>query len=118
MTVLIVDDSPIIITKLVELLEEVRTIKTIKSSNSYIQAVESIDGHTPDVVLLDINLPDKSGIQLLRYVKNKLPLTIVIMVTNQNSTYYKNLCIDLGAEHFLDKSRDFETLPFILSSLS
>ena len=118
MTVLIVDDSPIIITKLVELLEEVCTIKTIKSSSSYSHAVESIDVHNPDVVLLDINLPDKSGIQLLRYVKNNLPLTRVIMVTNQNSTYYKKLCIDLGADHFLDKSKDFETLPSILSSLS
>jgi two-component system chemotaxis response regulator CheY len=118
MNVLIVDDSPIIITKLLELLEEVETIKTIKSSSTYMQAVESIRVQNPDVVLLDINLPDISGIQLLRYVKNKLPLTIVIMVTNQNSTYYKNLCIDLGAEHFLDKSKDFENLPSILSSLS
>jgi DNA-binding NarL/FixJ family response regulator len=114
MTVLIVDDSPIIITKLVELLEEVCTIKSIKSCNSYSHAVESFDAHKPDVVLLDINLPDRSGIQLLRYVKSNFPLTRVIMVTNQNSAYYRNLCIDLGAEHFLDKSKDFEAIPSIL----
>ena len=118
MTVLIVDDSPIIISKLLELLEDVGTIRSIKSCGSYSHAVESIDAYNPDVVLLDINLPDKSGIQLLRHVKNKLPQVRVIMVTNQNSTYYRNLCIDLGAEHFLDKSKDFEALPSILTSLS
>jgi DNA-binding NarL/FixJ family response regulator len=118
MTVLIVDDSPIIITKLVELLQEVCTIRNIKSSASYTHAIETLNAYNPDVVLLDINLPDKSGIQLLRYVKLNLPKATVIMVTNQNSTYYRNLCIDLGAEHFLDKSKDFEALPSILTSLS
>lgn len=116
MTVLIVDDSPLIIAKIVELLEDIEAITSVKTCGTYSDAVDMIDTYRPLLVLLDINLPDKNGIELLRYIKSNLPKIIVIMVTNQSSEYYKKLCFKMGADHFVDKSKDFEQLTSLVTS--
>jgi DNA-binding response OmpR family regulator len=118
MTVLIVDDSSLIINKITEMLEDLPIVTDIKTSGTYELAVECFDYYKPDVVLLDINLPDKSGIEFLKYCKTILPRTVVIMVSNQSSEYYKNICLHAGASYFLDKSKDFEKIPSILVSLT
>lgn len=118
MTVLIVDDSPIIITKMIELIEDVKTITALKTCGTYDSAIELLNNYTPNVILLDINLPGTSGIELLKYTKAYLPNTFVIIVTNQGSEYYKERCFKIGADHFVDKSKDFDKIPSILSSLA
>jgi len=68
------------------------------------------------VVLLDINLPDKSGIELLRLIQERHPETAVLMISNNADQYYRNICKKLGARYFLDKSTDIDLIPSILSS--
>jgi len=72
---------------------------------------------TPDVALLDIHLPDRSGWELLGFIKEYHPVTKVIMISNQNSTHYRLICRDRGADDFMDKSNDFEQLPDIIWGL-
>lgn len=116
MTLMIVDDSPLIVTKTKELLEEVPCITGIKSCGTYADAIELLGKYTPRLALLDINLPDKSGIELLKYIKAFFPETIVIMVTNQNGVFYRNHSMQLGAHHYIDKSKDFEKLTGLVGS--
>jgi DNA-binding NarL/FixJ family response regulator len=71
----------------------------------------------PVAVLLDINLPDKSGIALLKYIITFYPDIRVIMVTNQSDYLCKNLCLEIGAHYFLDKSNDFEKLQALIASI-
>lgn len=118
MTVLVVDDSPLILSKIKELLEEVEGITALKMCASFTDAIYQFDTFCPKVTLLDINLPDKNGIELLEYIKSKPIKTTVIMLTNQSSDYYRKLCFKMGADHFLDKSKDFDDIPSILSNLS
>ena len=118
MNVLIVDDSALIVSNIVELLEEVVTVCSIMHSSTYHHSVTTISNKKPDVVLLDINLPDKSGIQLLKHIKEFFPETRVIMVTNQSNDFYRRLCLKMGAEHYIDKSIDFHQIPSLVSSLS
>jgi DNA-binding NarL/FixJ family response regulator len=72
--------------------------------------------YKPHLALLDINLPGKSGIELLKYIKVNFPETIVIMVTNQNGDFYRNHSMQLGAHHYIDKSKDFEKLNGLVCS--
>jgi DNA-binding NarL/FixJ family response regulator len=65
--------------------------------------------------LLDINLPGKNGIELLKLFKASKKNTEVIMITNHADAYYRQQCLELGAEIFLDKSHDFMLLPGIIS---
>ncbi|MEP6845221.1 MAG: response regulator [Panacibacter sp.] len=115
--VLIVDDSYLIIERLTDLLSEVEDVGNISYALTVADALNSIQQSTPHIILLDINLPDSSGIELLRIVKEKYPAIFVIMLTNQANDYYKQLCLKLGADHFADKSKDFGMIPEIIAAL-
>jgi len=114
---LIVDDSPLIVKKIKEWLEEMAGLASVESCGTYAEAVNLLPVYKPAVVLLDINLPDKSGIVLLKYIKTYYPGIAVIVVTNQSNNFYKNLCMESGARFFLDKSNDFEKLPALVASI-
>lgn len=116
--VLIVDDSYLIIERLTDMLSELETIGDITHALSGMDALEILQSRTPDVILLDINLPDTNGVELLRIVKEKYPGIIIIMLTNQANDYYRQLCMKLGADYFADKSEDFELIPGIIASLN
>jgi DNA-binding NarL/FixJ family response regulator len=117
MTVLIVDDSSLIIDKILELLADLKTITKVEACGTYAHAVKAINNFIPDIVILDINLPDKSGIELLKYLRSKNTITTVIMCTNQSGDNYRDMVTKLGANFFLDKSKDFEKLPSLITSL-
>lgn len=116
--VLIIDDSYLIIERLTDMLKELENVGDVIHALSGMDAMEILKNRTPDVILLDINLPDTNGVELLRTVKEKYPGIIVIMLTNQANDYYRQLCIKLGADHFADKSEDFDMIPGLIASLS
>ena len=118
MKLLIVDDSSLMIGKLKEILEGILFIKSITATSTYREAAESLENETPDVAILDIQLPDNSGIELLRYIKKDYPYIIVIMFTNQSNPYYRDYCKQLGAEFFIDKSNEFHKISSVLTSLA
>jgi DNA-binding NarL/FixJ family response regulator len=116
-SILIVDDSLIITERLQVMLRGLSNTGAVASAGDYSQAVRWLQ-HTPfDIVFLDINLPGKSGIELLRHIKAAYPRIVVIMLSNQSSDYYRAICKKLDADYFLDKSTEFDKVPFIISSL-
>lgn len=114
--VLIVDDSIIILERMIPMLEEMENVQVVAHAGSYSEAVELIDGLRPDMVLLDINLPDKSGIEVLKKIKEINEEIIVLMITNHPSDYYRELCKKMGARFFFDKSIDLEIISEIIAS--
>jgi len=116
-TILIVDDSPIIIKRVTSILKDLENTGTIVHAANYSKAIQTLNEFSPRIVLLDIHLPGKSGVEVLRYIKeNHLPVT-VIMLTNQTEEYYKTLCKEIGADYFIDKSSGFEAIPGIINSI-
>jgi DNA-binding NarL/FixJ family response regulator len=115
-TVLIVDDSILIIERMIPLLEEIENISFVVHAASYKEGLEVLSRLTPDMVLLDINLPDKSGIELLRVIQERHLDIAVLMISNNADQYYRDICKKLGAQYFLDKSTDIDLLPSVLSN--
>ena len=113
---LIVDDSPIIIIRLMHMLEGQDNVHSITAARSYNEARSSLSENLPNIILLDINLPDKNGIELLRYIKKEYPSITVIMLSNQSGSFYRTVCELIGANHYIDKSTEFEQIPALLSS--
>ncbi|MDR3716375.1 MAG: response regulator transcription factor [Puia sp.] len=115
-TVLIVDDSLLIVERMIPILEEIENISFVVQAGSFREGLEVLDTLNPDMVLLDINLPDRSGIELLRIIREKHTEIIVLMISNQADDYYREICRSLGARHFLDKSKDIDFIPEVLSA--
>ncbi|HTI92918.1 MAG TPA: response regulator transcription factor [Puia sp.] len=115
-TVLIVDDSLLIMERMIPILEEIDNISFVVQAGSFREAVEVLRTLNPDMVLLDINLPDKSGIDLLHFIRAKQMEITVLMITNQTDSYYMEICHKLGAKYFLDKSKDIDLISGVLAT--
>jgi DNA-binding NarL/FixJ family response regulator len=113
----IVDDSPLIIERLLSMLEGLLSPEQIAYAGSYVEALSLIDPNPPDILLLDVHLPDRSGVELLRVVRKRYPAVTVIMISNQSDESYRSVCTALGAIRFLDKSTEFEEIPALILSL-
>lgn len=116
--ILIVDDSITILTRMKEILSEIKCVSNISIATDGNNALSYLVTHQPILLLLDINMPHKNGIELLKEVKLLYPKVIVMMVTNQSVDYYKPICMDYGAEYFIDKSTEFEQIPDIIESIA
>lgn len=114
LVVLIVDDNLNYVDRMIGLLEETHNIGYINVASNYDEARRLLVADNPDVVLLDINLPGKNGIELLKLIRQHSVKCEVIMVTNHADDYYRQQCHELGAKHFLDKSNDFGLVPGII----
>ncbi len=113
--IMIVDDE-----QDVESLFNQRFRRDLKSNNLEFQfafsaedALNYISSLNPiDIVLIlsDINMPGKSGLDLLKEVKNKFPQLKVMMVTAYGDQQNYDKAFSLGADDFITKPIDFETL--------
>lgn len=116
MQILIVDGSVLVVSRLSDMLKESNDQINISTALSYDEAEQEMRTHPPQLVLLDIQLPERNGIALLSFIKSLYPNVITIVLTNRVSNYYKSLCNSMGADHFIDKSRDFEKIPTLIHS--
>ena len=114
---LIIDSSVFIIERLVSMLEEVKNIEKVFTATDYNTALDVLYSEQTDVVLLDIQMPGKNGIDLLKHIVYHFPQTKVIVFSNLVSDFYKKLCKAEGAFHFIDKSKDFDKIPELILSV-
>jgi len=112
--ILIVEDSQLIARKLQAILSLLDFVTIAGHAKNYTEAIAILEIVEPDVIILDIQMPGKNGIELLTEIKLKNIHSRVVIFTNHADPYYRNLCIQLGADYFLDKSTEFEKIPIIL----
>ena len=117
LNILIVDDSEIIRERIIEKLN--KSVKVIKvgEADNYRNALKQFISSPPEIMILDLQLKDGDGMDLLHIVKSKSPETHVIILTNFPYPALREFCSKLGAEYFFDKSNDFEKLPFAVSQI-
>jgi len=116
--ILIVDDNMNFVDRMISLLQETDSPRQIYSANNYDEARRMLSEVNPDIILLDINLPGKSGLEILKMIRSESEYTTVLMLTNHADAYYRQQCLELGADYFLDKSEDFGLVPDIVNQLS
>jgi DNA-binding NarL/FixJ family response regulator len=114
MRAFVVEDSAMLVERLRDILAAVGGIEFVGASGSACEAIELILGANPDVVILDIRLDSGSGIDVLRHIKANQPSIKVIVLTNYPFPQYRKKCLELGAEHFLDKVTEVEQVADIL----
>ncbi len=118
MKVLIVDDSAFIRERLKAMLSEITEPENISQAEDPLEAVKCLQKLNHEVVILDIRMPDGSGIDVLRTIKKQPSPPSVIIVTNSPYPQYRRKCIDAGADFFFDKSAEFDKVTEVLKQLS
>jgi YesN/AraC family two-component response regulator len=117
MKLLIADDSTFLRQRLSHLITELTGIKNIVYAEDVQAAIEAIRKEKPAVVVLDIQMPGGSGIDVLKKVQKKDQRPVFIVFTNYPYPRFRKSCLAAGADFFLDKSFDHNELLVVLKKL-
>lgn len=117
MRVFIADDSRAVVERLADLLEDVPGAELVGQASDVPEAVRSIQKTKPDALILDLQMPGGSGLDVLRAIRTEQPRICVLIFTNYPYPQFRQECLSAGANFFLDKSKEFEKIPDILRGL-
>lgn len=115
---LLVDDSQVFLQRLHIMLAELEPVEEIHTANNYEQALSVLDNTGCTIALLDIDMPGRNGLQLLRAIKKRDEDVSVIMLSNQDNDIYRKESMKRGAAFFVDKTAEIERLPELINSFS
>jgi len=107
--ILIVDDSHIYRRILTDTLHYKFPNIDISEASDGGEALKKITASPPDLIFMDIRLPDESGLELTRRIKTQYPATTIIILTSYDLPEYREAATHYKANHFLAKglaSRD------------
>ncbi len=114
--VVIADDHGIV-TESLRLYLENAGLNVVGTAASGRQAVEQVKKTRPDVLLLDIRMPDMDGIEALAKIKREVPETTVIMLTSVDEYASMAQAIALGAAGYLLKDTTPKQIPNIIRAV-
>ncbi len=108
--VMIVDDFALIRAGLKNLLELDGSMKVISEAQDCTDCLKKLNEKLPDILLLDINMPNKNGLEVLQEIRsNEIPIK-VMMLTIHNEIDYLLRAIEIGADGYASKNIKFEEL--------
>ena len=102
--VFIVDDQPVVVAGLQSLLGQLENIEVAGAASNAFEAISFLKAHAVDVILLDINLPDVSGIDLCRKIRKDFPEIKILGISTFSDRSYISRMIENGAAGYLMKS--------------
>jgi DNA-binding NarL/FixJ family response regulator len=100
---LVVDDHEVVRQGLVALLERRESFQVVAEAGTVAEALEQARRHRPDIVIMDVRLPDGSGIEACRAIRAELPETRVVMLTSYPDEEAVLSAIVAGASGYLLK---------------
>jgi DNA-binding NarL/FixJ family response regulator len=116
--VFLVEDSPAIRARLATTIRGIEGAQLAGEAGTVRSAIEGIHTARPDAVILDLQLEDGSGLEVLKAVRPSAPALHVAVLTNYATDQHRRACMDAGAEYFLDKSSDFPRIREIVQRWS
>ena len=108
--ILIVDDHPMSREGLAYLINHQSDMTVCAEAESASQALEAVFKTSPDIVLLDIDLPDKNGLELIKDVKAIQPELALLVFSMQDESLYKEKALRAGARGYIVKHEGGENL--------
>lgn len=108
----VVDDEPAILNTLSSILEDEGYQVTV--SKSGVDALKVMRSETPDLVLLDIWMPELDGMETLKRIKQQFPGVMVVMMSGHGSIETAVKSTKLGAYDYLEKPLDLEKVTILV----
>lgn len=103
MHILIADDHILVRAGLRQLIESLGNYNVTGEASSASETLEKLDKKQPDVLLLDISMPDRSGLDILKEIRDKWPDMKVLILSMYSDMAHVNSALIGGANGFLVK---------------
>lgn len=108
--ILIADDHRVFIEGMKALLKEIEDFDVIADAENGIQLIEQVTIHKPDVVLTDIQMPLKDGIEATKEIHKLFPEIKIVALTMLNESMFIKKMLEAGAAGYVLKTIDKEEL--------
>ncbi len=106
----IVDDHAIFRAGLIKLFRKFREMHIILEAENGLDLTNKLKRFVPDIILLDVDMPEMDGYETTKYLKEHHPEIKIIILTHHNSEQIMLHLIDLGAQGFLLKNNSIDTI--------
>jgi DNA-binding NarL/FixJ family response regulator len=100
-----VEDSEVFRDVLQRILRAIESFSVIGTAVDGAEAIHLVNELRPDVLILDISMPRKDGLEVLKEIRAYDSSTVIIMFTAEASPHARNFCIENGADYFLEKTQ-------------
>jgi DNA-binding NarL/FixJ family response regulator len=102
--VMIVDDHPLVREGTRDALERSGLVKVVDTAANGAEALRILSERRPDVLLLDLHLPDMSGLEVARRVRTDAPEVAIVVITGYEDASYLPALLQLGVRGYLRKT--------------
>ena len=116
-TVLIADDHAILRDGIRYLITRMKNMKVVGEAVSGLEAFQKFEHLQPDLVILDISLPDKNGMQVAQQILTKSPEANIIILSMYDEDEYINRCLELGVKGYVVKNESGTELELAIQSV-
>lgn len=114
--VLVAEDDAEVVRRLVQSLEELPDVEIVGPAADGGVALDLMRARSPHVAVLDFSMPVANGLEVLRIIRRDNLSCIVIILTNYDEPSLRHRCLEAGADYFLHKSTEFETVADIIEA--
>jgi two-component system, NarL family, invasion response regulator UvrY len=108
--ILIADDNPVILNTIRKILSSQADFQIVAEASGGKQAIEMVRDNPLDIVVLDVNMPDMHGLDVLIHLRKNYPDLPVLMLSGFGDSNYSSKCIKEGAAGFIGKEDASELL--------
>jgi len=102
--IMVADDNPLFREELCRLLDSEGDIECVAVAADGHEALRLAKEHQPDIALIDVNMPNMSGIEAARQIKIACPSISILMLSAFKYSHYVRSCIQAGVEGYLLKT--------------
>lgn len=102
--VIIVDDHPMLRDGTKACLDQAGGVDVVAVASTGAEALRLVQAHRPDALLLDLRLPDVSGVEIARRVRERSPEVAIVVLTGYEQLGYTRALRELGVKGFLQKT--------------
>ena len=101
--VVVVDDHPMMREGLIQLISQERDLSVCGEADTAAAALELVARERPNLVLADISLPDKNGLELIKDIQAMAPGTIVLVISMHDESLYAERVLRAGGRGYIMK---------------
>jgi len=108
--VLLADDHAVVRKGIRQFLEEAGDIKVVAEAGDGAEAIRLVEAHQPDVAVLDIRMPEVTGVEATQRIKERFPQVRVLVLTAYDDDPYVFALLQAGADGYVLKTASSDEL--------